>query len=258
MIAAMRSLAALLVIPLAGLACAARLADSGPYRKASAALGAAGLPEAERRAVEAAPARFLELLSAVENERRADPEAFVLVDKRHYLSADFAPRDLVALDGTGLSVTGPGHRLRRATLEALVAMSAAARADGVELVVGSAYRSYKYQVGLFARTVQQLGREKAESLSAHAGASQHQLGTALDFSPIDEAFASTKAGRWTAANAGRFGFSLSYPQGMSEITGYAWESWHFRYIGHEALALQNEYFGGLQEHLFLFLDKYRG
>jgi len=254
----LRSLSALLFLSLfaAALTCTRQGAVNPNYARSLSAVRAAGLPATIKARIEAAPDAFLALLAGVESERAADPEAFRLVDKTHSLSADFVPGDLVALDRTGLSVTGPGHRLRRATLAALVAMSAAARAEGVKLVVGSAYRSFEYQRTVFARTVGELGRQKAESLSAHPGASQHQLGTALDFSPIDEAFAATRAGRWTAANAGRFGFSLSYPEGQSAITGYAWESWHFRYIGAGALALQNEFFGGVQQYLFLFLDRY--
>ena len=71
------------------------------------------------------------------------------------------------------------------------------------------------------------------------------------------AFASTKAGRWAAANAGRFGFSLSYPKGLSGVTGYDSEGWHFRFIGSDAVALQDEFFSGVQQYLFLFLDRYR-
>ncbi|MCE1197115.1 D-alanyl-D-alanine carboxypeptidase family protein, partial [bacterium] len=85
-------------------------------------------------------------------------------------------------------------------------------------------------------------------------ASQHQLGTAADFGSITDEFAGTAAGKWVAANAGRFGFSLSFPKGLEPVTGYLWESWHFRYIGKEAAALQEEYFGGVQHYLIVFLD----
>lgn len=255
----LRNLSALILIPLAAasLSCAARAKVDLRYARALAAIQEAGLPASLRAGIEARQARFLELLAKVEADRAADPQAFALVDKSHSLGEDFVPADLESLDKGGLLVTREGLKLRRAARAALLAMSKAARAEGVKLVVGSAYRSYEYQKAVFVRTVRELGQAKAESLSAHPGLSQHQLGTALDFSPIDEAFAATKAGRWTAANAGRFGFSLSYPQGLSGITGYDSESWHFRFIGMSALALQDEFFGGVQEYLFLFLDRYR-
>jgi D-alanyl-D-alanine carboxypeptidase len=105
--------------------------------------------------------------------------------------------------------------------------------------------------------VKELGRPQAEMLSAMPGHSQHQLGEAIDFGSITDAFAQTKASRWLSANARRFGFSLSFPKGMTDVTGYGWESWHYRYIGKAAAALEGQYFGGVQQYLMLFLDELR-
>ena len=35
-------------------------------------------------------------------------------------------------------------------------------------------------------------------------------------------------------NAHRFGFIIRYPEGKTDITGYAWEPWHLRYVGEDA------------------------
>ena len=134
-------------------------------------------------------------------------------------------------------------------------MDAAARLDGTNLVVASSYRSYDYQVEVWNRTVKSDGLAATEASVAPPGHSQHQLGTAVDFGPISEAFAQTKASRWLATNARRFGFSLSYPKGLTAITGYEWESWHYRYIGKAAAALEGEFFGGIQEYVLLFLER---
>lgn len=204
--------------------------------------------------IEAAPDRFLSLIDAIRVEMAADPALLRRADKQKGLPADFEPSDLVALDGSGLSVSRTGHRLRRPAFEALRAMSAAARAEGLTLLVSSTYRSYDYQKNLYARNVAEMGEKEAARVSAAPGTSQHQLGTAMDFGSITDAFAATAAGKWLSANAGRFGFSLSFPKGMEAVTGYVWESWHFRYIGKEAVALQDEFFGGVQHNLMLFLD----
>ncbi|PKL06979.1 MAG: peptidase M15 [Spirochaetae bacterium HGW-Spirochaetae-9] len=223
----------------------AAVAASGLDAKATAAL---------IKKIESSPDRFLSLVDALRVEMAADPALLRRADKQKGLSADFEPSDLVALDGSGLSVSRPGHRLRRPAFEALRAMSAAARADGVTLLVSSTYRSYDYQKNLFARNVAEMGEKEAARVSAAPGTSQHQLGTVMDFGSITDAFALTAAGKWMAANAGRFGFSLSFPKGMEAVTGYVWESWHFRYIGKEAVAMQDEYFDGIQHNLMLFLD----
>ena len=208
--------------------------------------------------LEAAPDRFLSLLDRALADRRADPMLLYRVDKAKALPPGYVPPDLVKLDGTGLSVSRPGHRLRASAFRALVAMSEASGAEGVALLVSSSYRSYEYQVEVFGRNVKELGRSQAEMVSAAPGHSQHQLGEAIDFGSITDAFAETKASRWLSANARRFGFSLSFPKGMTDVTGYAWESWHYRYIGTAAAALEGEYFEGIQQYLLLFLDEVEG
>ncbi|MFW5683849.1 MAG: M15 family metallopeptidase, partial [Spirochaetota bacterium] len=160
----------------------------------------------------------------------------VLADKEHALPADYVPAGLVRLDDYAdrLVLSRPGHRLTRETTTALIDMSDAATADGVTLVVSSTYRSYDYQADLFDRWVAELGLEEASRVSARPGTSQHQLGTTVDFGCICEAFAHEPAGVWLAENAWRYGFSLSYPRGYEEVTGYAYEPWHFRYVGPNA------------------------
>jgi D-alanyl-D-alanine carboxypeptidase len=136
-------------------------------------------------------------------------------------------------------------------------MSTRARLDGVVLDLSSGYRSYDYQDALFKRHVRELGLEQATRESAEPGKSQHQLGTTIDFGSITPAFARTDAGRWLSENAWRYGFSLSYPRGFEEITGYMYESWHFRYLGRDATLLEREFFGGIQQTMLVFLDQNR-
>jgi zinc D-Ala-D-Ala carboxypeptidase len=177
------------------------------------------------------------------------------VDKARELPVGYAPSDLAQLQGTALQVSRPGHSLREPALRALIAMSSAAGKDGVTLVVSSCYRSYSYQVGLWDRSVAADGEAETSLSLAPPGHSQHQLGTAIDFGSITDAFAKTKASAWLEANARRFGFSLSYPKGRTEATGYQWESWHYRYIGKAAAELQEDYFGGMQQYLLEFLER---
>jgi D-alanyl-D-alanine carboxypeptidase len=125
----------------------------------------------------------------------------------------------------------------------------------VTLVFSSAYRSYEYQAEVYARHVREMGQAAADRASARPGHSQHQLGTVVDFGSIDNSFAESMAGLWMAANAGRFGFSLSYPKGAEGQTGYDWESWHYRYVGKAAAALEAEYFG-LQHWMMVFLERF--
>ncbi len=206
------------------------------------------------RKIDESKDRFLFLIDAVMAEMKADPNLLRRADKRKSLPADYEPADLLWLDSMELSLSRTGHRLRKPVADALLRMSKAATGEGVSLLVSSTYRSYEYQKNLFARNVAEMGEKEASRVSAAPGTSQHQLGTAIDFGSITDAFAETMAGRWLERNAGRFGFSLSYPKGKEELTGYVWESWHYRFIGLTAVALQDEFFDGIQHNLMLFLD----
>ncbi len=181
---------------------------------------------------------------------------FVLVDKQHYLPDGFVPAKLVPLtDEKKHSYTfwRKDLSLRADVEDALEVMAAAARREGINLLVSSTYRSYDYQVKLFKRYADADGYENALRYSAPAGTSQHQLGVAIDFGTIDENYAKTREGKWLYANAERFGWSLSFPQGYEDVTGYMWECWHFRYIGAEACAFQKKWFGNIQQFMMEFI-----
>ncbi|HUX38905.1 MAG TPA: M15 family metallopeptidase [Rectinemataceae bacterium] len=224
--------------------------------RAASDMGAAEAASIRSR-IEASPKAFLSGLDTVLAERSIDPGRFARVDKvAPPLGADFVPGDLVSLDGL-IRTARKGLALRRGAAEALATMVKAAKEDGVELVAGSTYRSWEYQKGVFAREVKTYGEAVARSESAEAGRSQHQLGTALDFSPIDDIFATTAAFRWLSAKAGAYGFSRSYPEGMESITGYRPESWHWRWLGSAAVSLTDSYFDGVQQYFIEFIDKFK-
>ena len=193
---------------------------------------------------------FLRLSEAM---KRIPPVYLRLVDKTHPLDSAYIPAELVTLTpGPGLRPAREGLQLDSRAAAALRTMAAAAFEDGVTLIVSSAYRSFEYQAGLFKRFTASHGEKEASRFSARAGTSQHQLGTVVDLGDITDAFAQTPAGQWMAANAGRFGWSLSYPEGAEHITGYKWESWHWRWIGSAAVSMQNRFFEGSQQRLLEF------
>jgi D-alanyl-D-alanine carboxypeptidase len=112
----------------------------------------------------------------------------------------------------------------------------------VRLAVESAYRSEARQEKTFAGWVRTSGEAEARRFSARVGHSEHQLGTAIDFnaagggSPWTPAFARSRHARWLAANAWRFGWIQSYPQGAETQTCYGAEAWHYRYVGRDVAA----------------------
>jgi D-alanyl-D-alanine carboxypeptidase len=198
------------------------------------------------------PAFIIDLFSILQE----DPYLWVLVDKEHSLAQDYEPGDLIELVNSSYLVNRNGLFLRKAAFDSLEEMAAAARKDGITLVASSAYRSYSYQVQVYERNVAQMGKEAADRESARAGHSQHQLGLVVDFGSITDAFAKTPQGVWISANASRFGWSISFPDGYEEITGYRWESWHYRYVGKELALFIDTYFDGIQQYALRFIHEW--
>jgi zinc D-Ala-D-Ala carboxypeptidase len=159
----------------------------------------------------------------------------VVIDTAHGLPADFVPGDLVTIRQAGFSTM---DQVRGIVIDDLAAMRVAADANGTPLVVVSGYRSYSYQSQLFQRRVNQVGEAEAAQRTARPGHSEHQLGTAVDVldpggGELTLDFAATPQGQWVAAHAYEFGFVLSYPDGATDRTCYAYEPWHLRYVGRE-------------------------
>jgi D-alanyl-D-alanine carboxypeptidase len=212
------------------------------------------LPRSVQERIVSGRREFLHLLSQVLDE---PAELLVLVDKTHPLPPGYAPPDLVSLNGHQLSVSRTDLELRASIMTPALEMAAAARAEGAILLFSSSYRSFDYQKSVYEREVQQYGQAVADRESARPGTSQHQLGTAIDFGSITDSFADTKAGKWLASHAGEYGFSLSYPQGYEEATGYRHESWHYRFVGVPAARMQKEYFDDIQQYMLEFLHENR-
>ncbi len=180
----------------------------------------------------------------------------LLVSKQYLLSADYLPDDLVLVADYARSATG--IKIRKVAGEALGKMLADMKKAGIsDIFVNSAYRDYNKQKNLYTNKVatytsQGYSTEKAAALAgqwvAEPGTSEHQTGLAVDFSTstlrygLNNSFATTTAGKWLKENCWKYGFILRYPNDKTDITGYAWESWHFRYVGapHAEYIMKNQ------------------
>ena len=179
----------------------------------------------------------------------------VLVDRSHTLPPDYAPNDLVTLSEYKVPTLGSAEMLlRREAAGHLRRLVKAAAADGEELVVASAYRSYANQQTSYARLTSIYGTDAGE-MSARPGHSQHQLGTAVDFTnaaasfEIWDYFGDTSASLWLRDHAREHGFVLAYPRSKEAETGYQWEPWHYRYVGARNVERLEESSLSLQEFL---------
>ena len=112
----------------------------------------------------------------------------------------------------------------------------------------SLFRSYDLQVTLYNRKVntylgygysQSAAEDKAATIVARPGTSEHHLGLAADILcknvySLEESFENTEAFAWLKANCAQYGFILRYPKDKEDVTGVIYEPWHYRYVGVEA------------------------
>ena len=200
-----------------------------------------------------------------------------LINKENAVDKDYVPNDLTKLPA-GYTNGGKAIELEKKTAEAVMLMLDAIKSVGIDNVtVTSGYRTYDYQKTLFDRYC---ANEKeahpawsdAEvkdyvlTYSAYPGTSEHQSGLCVDLittemmglwnygsetpdNPYDKGFAETAAFEWLQENAHKYGFILRFPEDKTDITGYSYESWHYRYVGVEHATKIHEEGITLEEYL---------
>ncbi|MBE6693360.1 MAG: D-alanyl-D-alanine carboxypeptidase family protein [Ruminococcaceae bacterium] len=187
----------------------------------------------------------------------------LLANKQHALDENFVPPNLVDVSASyTMRADNKEYRLQATAAEAVEKMLRDMHAAGYSgVLVTSAYRTYAYQKSLFNYYIS-AERERNPSFSdaqleakvltysARPGTSEHQTGLCVDLFDVscmkelenygyegtkdDVGFAETGAFVWLKAHAHEYGFILRYPEDKVSVTGYQYESWHYRYVGIEA------------------------
>lgn len=160
----------------------------------------------------------------------------LIVNKFYHLSADYQPDDLVVVNNK--YYYGTNHKLRKKAYEAFIDMWNAANNENIYLIMNSSCRTYESQVKVYDEYKNTKGTSYADKIAARPGYSEHQTGLALDIFSKDNTttsnFKGSAAHIWLQENSYRFGFIERYQEGKEDITGFAAEAWHYRYVGVEA------------------------
>ncbi len=164
----------------------------------------------------------------------------MLVNKTYYLDNTYTPYQIAPVSvqyaSSGLQLASEAASALSAWCEKAISLKdEMTGVSPVRFYAVSAYRSFERQEELYNNYVNTMGQEKADLVSARPGFSEHQTGYAVDLAAVGSEglskFVETEAYIWACDNAADFGFILRYPDGKKAITGYDFESWHFRYIG---------------------------
>lgn len=184
----------------------------------------------------------------------------MLVNKFYLLGSDYEPDDLVTISQTYSWGDKGSQRTRKVTYDAFLDMwNAASSEQGYYLMVSSSYRSYSEQETVYNNYKKARGQKYADSIAARPGSSEHQTGLTLDiFSKSNSnknTFKDTDVAKWLKENCYRFGFILRYPEELVDVTGYNYESWHFRYVGTDIAKYIYENNISFEEYYAYFIEK---
>ncbi len=219
--------------------------------------------EKEEAPVESSSQKEEQEQSSQETKQQQLAEKFAKEKEEYYLLLANAENPLPQDWSIQTEEVQNGYEMDKRAAPAMREMIQAAKEDGVELMLCSAYRSVEKQQQLFDRSqqaymAQGMSEEEAYAKTATEtaipGTSEHQTGLAADivtptYQMLDAGFADTPAGQWLSEHAAEYGFVLRYPQDKQEVTGIIYESWHYRFVGKTHAKLMKESGLCLEEYL---------
>jgi D-alanyl-D-alanine carboxypeptidase len=173
------------------------------------------------------------LVGTLDKLSKTDPELLKKYSKVYFLNENYAPAALASIESNHLFQKEKPEYIHAQTLPFLESLLTAAKNDGIELRIISAYRSFAEQATIKSGYKFLYGAGTANQFSAEQGYSEHQLGTTVDFTTPETGsafskFKQTPAYAWLVAHAHEHGFILSYPESN---TYYEFEPWHWRFVG---------------------------
>ena len=219
--------------------------------------------EKEEAPVESSSQKEEQGQSSQETKQQQLAEEFAKEKEEYYLLLANAENPLPQDWSIQTEEVQNGYEMDKRAAPAMREMIQAAKEDGVELMLCSAYRSVEKQQQLFDRSqqaymAQGMSEEEAYAKTATEtaipGTSEHQTGLAAaivtpTYQMLDAGFADTPAGQWLSEHAAEYGFVLRYPQDKQEVTGIIYESWHYRFVGKTHAKLMKESGLCLEEYL---------
>ncbi len=195
---------------------------------------------------------FTTTVSTLEKLSKTDPQLLAKYSKVFFLSENYAPARVVEIPAAYRYSQTKAVSIHADVWPKLQAMLDAAKKEGHTILVSSGYRSFDEQQHLKSDYTVTYGAGTANQFSADQGYSEHQLGTAVDFTTPElkgslDGFDKTMSYSWLIMNAYKFGFILSYPPNNQF---YTFEPWHWRFVGVKLatdLRNQGKYFYDLDQ-----------
>ena len=178
----------------------------------------------------------------------------ILINKYIYVSKDYKPDNLVLIE----KYSKPNLYLVKEAYDAFIEMSEDALKEDLNIRVISAYRDVSYQENLYASYLEKDSKDIVDTYSARPGFSEHHTGLSIDIDNIYtsyEYFEYTDEYTWMMDNAYKYGYILRYPKDKENISGYKYESWHFRYVGKKIATYLHRHPITYDEYFVKYIEK---
>ena len=175
----------------------------------------------------------------------------ILINKYIYVPRDYKPNHLV-------QYAKPNLYLVEEAKNAYIEMAKQAEKDNLHIRVISAYRDVSYQENLYASYQEKDSVDIVDTYSARPMFSEHHSGLCVDLDNVYtsyEYFEYTDEYTWMLENAYKYGFILRYPKGKESISGYQFESWHYRYVGKKISTYLHRHPITFDEYYVQFIEK---
>ena len=185
------------------------------------------------------PKSSSEVEEAVLDETSSEDVYLVLVNKDHILPGDWTQKIELVSDQ---DPWGDEVKIEKTTLEQFNKLQSALLEQDVDVRLDSVYRSVDEQIALWESFEKEYGEDYCKKYLAEPGYSEHHTGLAVDVCMVkdgeaindnDAMLAEIELFEKVHKLMPKYGFILRYPKGKEDVTGYAYEPWHLRYVGVE-------------------------
>jgi len=199
----------------------------------------------------------------ISQEELDNNQQYKMVSDKSLLSSASAPDECVKISGTNMMFS-------KQAIDQLEAMLQDMRDAGFSIYVAGAYRSYSFQTQLFNGKASQIALgygvtdyldpkyqeavAEARTITMFPGASEHQLGLAVDLMDRHYGYMvyenmNQEFFEYLDSICASYGFIKRYPTKKLLLTGWD-EPWHYRYVGVEAAEF-------IMEHNICFEEFYQ-
>lgn len=180
----------------------------------------------------------------------------ILVNKFNKLPNDYTPNKLVNIKDWYAYPNA--KEMDEEAYYSFISMFNSAKEDNISIAINYSYRTYDDQDEIYNYYKSQYGSDYADGYAARAGHSEHQTGLVIDVlisKGYDKTnFDTSPEYAWLQSNAHKYGYILRYPKDKEHITGYSYESWHYRYVGVDVATYIYEHNITFDEYYAYFLE----